>query len=107
MYGEKIRFYSFNLILNLLPGLPQLPGCNPVQPGPASATLVTNCGAPTTTLTAAASPTNPPPVVTPPWTVCATGGAGAGGIVPNCNGYPGPTTAKVLKETPAPGITPL
>ncbi|KAF9522947.1 hypothetical protein CPB83DRAFT_863686 [Crepidotus variabilis] len=87
--------------------LPQLPGCNPIQSGPSPATVVSNCAAASTTLTFAPSPTVAPVVVTPPWTVCNANGNGAGGIEPNCNAYPGPTTAKGFEATPAPTVTPL
>ncbi|RXW23317.1 hypothetical protein EST38_g2548 [Candolleomyces aberdarensis] len=45
----------------------KLPGCNPVQDGPASATLVPDCDAPATTTPAPATSV-PPAVVTPAWT---------------------------------------
>ncbi|KAF5335393.1 hypothetical protein D9611_011707 [Ephemerocybe angulata] len=46
--------------------LDRLPGCNPIQGGPESATQVVNCGAPSTTAEGVV-PTSPPTVIVPPW----------------------------------------
>jgi len=62
--------------------LDQLPGCNPIQAGPGPATLVPNCGAPSTT-TDAPVPTVFPTPVTPPW--CYSGSEpNTVSLIPNC-----------------------
>ncbi|KAF9522184.1 hypothetical protein CPB83DRAFT_899858 [Crepidotus variabilis] len=66
-----------------------LPGCNPIQSGPAPATLIKNCNAISTT-TVTALPTASAVAVTPPWTVCHVGSEpNTEAIVPNCTDYPG------------------
>ncbi|CAA7270298.1 unnamed protein product [Cyclocybe aegerita] len=84
--------------------LPTLPGCNPIQRGPAPATMVANCNAPSTT-TNAPMPTEPPVAVNPPWTVCHSGpGPNNVPIVPNCSEFPGFTGAAVAEPTAPPAI---
>ncbi|KAF5317617.1 hypothetical protein D9611_014866 [Ephemerocybe angulata] len=61
----------------------------PSQAGPASATVVTECDAASTT--AAPLPTVPPAIVVPPWTVCHSG-PGSEPLVPNCDSIPPKTT---------------
>ncbi|KAG2012830.1 WSC domain-containing protein, variant 2 [Coprinopsis cinerea AmutBmut pab1-1] len=62
--------------------LRELPGCNPIQSGPASATMIRECSAPSTV-------TNKPvqtiavPIATPPWPVC-----GNGQLEPRCDSVP-------------------
>jgi len=48
--------------------LDKLPGCNPIQAGPAPATLAPDCGAPSSTINAPV-PTASASVITPPWSV--------------------------------------
>ena len=94
-----IKHSLYIVLANTLPDLEALPGCNPIQSGPASATMVPNCAAPSTTINAPA-PTAPPAVATPPWPVCNAGpGAPASPIVPNCADFPG---AKEPQITPPP-----
>jgi len=83
--------------------LPTLPGCNPIQPGPAKATQAAGCGAPTTwvgpdptgTGTAGPSPTSPgttvgvPPSTTAPPGAAQTHYGQCGGI-----GYSGPQSCQ-------------
>ncbi|RXW18758.1 hypothetical protein EST38_g7097 [Candolleomyces aberdarensis] len=69
----------------------RLPGCNPLQDGPAPATQApADCGALTTWLTATPTPTATPAVVTPPYTVCWDGESPTtwGALVPLCNSKP-------------------
>ncbi|KAF9522950.1 hypothetical protein CPB83DRAFT_899194 [Crepidotus variabilis] len=73
--------------------LDKLPGCNPIQDGPQSATMAPNCGAVSTTIVAPV-PTFTPMVVTPPYEVCSDGSnPNEENIVPRCSAYPGPTQA--------------
>ncbi|CAA7258583.1 unnamed protein product [Cyclocybe aegerita] len=77
--------------------LPALPGCNPIQPGPARATMASDCGAPTTWIGSdpAAAPPSPATTAVPPPTTPAPGAAlqthygQCGG-----SGYTGPTTCQ-------------
>ncbi|TEB29157.1 hypothetical protein FA13DRAFT_664357 [Coprinellus micaceus] len=71
--------------------LERLPGCNPLQYGPTSATLVEDCDAPATTTPAPAS-SAPPAIATPPWTVCHSG-PGSEPLVPHCDSIPTATTS--------------
>ncbi|TEB22524.1 hypothetical protein FA13DRAFT_1507939 [Coprinellus micaceus] len=72
--------------------IPALPGCNPVQPGPLSATLSVPCdSAPSTTMPPPATSSTPPAIVTPPWTVCHEG-PGSEPNVPGCDSIPTATT---------------
>ncbi|KAF6751933.1 hypothetical protein DFP72DRAFT_991213 [Ephemerocybe angulata] len=80
----------------------RLPGCNPIQAGPASATVVTECDAASTT--AAPLPTVPPAIVVPPWTVCHSG-PGSEPLVPNCDSIPPKTT--VAEPGPARTAAPV
>lgn len=66
--------------------LEKLPGCNPLQGGPAPATAIPDCDAPSTTI-AATVPTAAPDLITPPWEVCATGTVTTF-AVPFCNSIP-------------------
>jgi hypothetical protein len=49
-YNDLFILPIAKLIIFVTKGLPSLPGCNPIQSGPASATAVSGCGAPTTYL---------------------------------------------------------
>ncbi|TFK20575.1 hypothetical protein FA15DRAFT_689082 [Coprinopsis marcescibilis] len=59
-----------------------LPGCNPIQNGPASATVIDGCTAPTT-LTNKPVQTIAVPIATPPWNVC-----GSSALEPRCDSVP-------------------
>ncbi|KAF5341623.1 hypothetical protein D9611_002161 [Ephemerocybe angulata] len=66
----------------------RLPGCNPLQDGPTSATAIENCDA-ASTWTAAPTPTAAPALVTPPWPVCWDGpGPAPNGLAPLCDSKP-------------------
>ncbi|KAF9522946.1 hypothetical protein CPB83DRAFT_915393 [Crepidotus variabilis] len=83
--------------------LDKLPGCNPIQAGPESATIVPDCTAASTTIDGPV-PTAPP-AITPPWTVCDPAATpNPVPIIPNCNAYPGPTTA--FTASPIPTLPP-
>ncbi|TFK18582.1 hypothetical protein FA15DRAFT_729340 [Coprinopsis marcescibilis] len=65
--------------------LRELPGCNPIQAGPAHATVVPSCDKVSTTVDAPL-PTQPPSIVTPPWPVCWDGpGEDPSGLAPKCD----------------------
>ncbi|KAJ2926536.1 hypothetical protein H1R20_g10567, partial [Candolleomyces eurysporus] len=68
----------------------RLPGCNPLQEGPVSATLHPNdCGAQTTWVAAPTPVTAPPAIVTPPWPVCYDGPNPASNpLAPLCDSKP-------------------
>ncbi|KAJ2934647.1 hypothetical protein H1R20_g1507, partial [Candolleomyces eurysporus] len=81
--------------------LEKLPGCNPLQAGPAPATLVANCNAISTT-TDAPVPTEAPELVTPPWPVCNSGTVSTF-AAPFCNSIP-TTTVEGPKPTAPPAV---
>ncbi|EFI26842.1 hypothetical protein CC1G_15244 [Coprinopsis cinerea okayama7 len=85
--------------------LNELPGCNPIQEGPQSATMPASCGA-LSTWVAAPSPTTPPAVVTPPWPVCHDG-PGTHPLAPNCDSIPTKAPGDAPTEVPAAIITPV
>ncbi|KAF5318945.1 hypothetical protein D9611_013664 [Ephemerocybe angulata] len=63
--------------------LERLPGCNPIQTGPSSATEIKGCTAPTT-VTNVPVQTLAVPIATPPWPVCADNNQ----LAPRCDSIP-------------------
>ncbi|KAF6746658.1 hypothetical protein DFP72DRAFT_922477 [Ephemerocybe angulata] len=81
--------------------LDRLPGCNPIQAGPAPATPVQNCDAVATTITDAPLPTADPELIVPPWSVCYDG-PGTHTLAPNCNATS--TATETATSTVGPAI---
>ncbi|KAG2012832.1 hypothetical protein CC2G_009800 [Coprinopsis cinerea AmutBmut pab1-1] len=77
--------------------LRELPGCNPIQSGPSSATMIRECNAPST-LTNKPVQTIAMPIVTPPWPVC-----GNGQLEPRCDSVP----VTLTQPGSNPNITPI
>ncbi|KAJ2915086.1 hypothetical protein MD484_g5354, partial [Candolleomyces efflorescens] len=63
--------------------LDRLPGCNPIQNGPSSATMIDSCNAPST-MTNVPVQTVAVPIATPPWPVCANNNQ----LAPKCDSIP-------------------
>ncbi|KAJ2923553.1 hypothetical protein H1R20_g13545, partial [Candolleomyces eurysporus] len=88
--------------------LDKLPGCNPLQAGPAPATMIpeANCNAITTTITDAPLPTADPEIIIPPWSVC-WDGPGTHTLAPNCHPATTTTATGPEKTVPPAVITPI
>ncbi|TFK21038.1 hypothetical protein FA15DRAFT_646138 [Coprinopsis marcescibilis] len=69
--------------------LPSLPGCNPIQAGPDSATPVPGCNSAPSTTVEIPTPTVAPAAVVPPWPVCHPGKTGRPAGMPFCDSIPG------------------
>ncbi|KAH6873490.1 hypothetical protein BKA70DRAFT_282788 [Coprinopsis sp. MPI-PUGE-AT-0042] len=77
--------------------LRELPGCNPLQSGPSSATPIANCNAPST-ITNKPVQTIAVPIATPPWPVC-----GDSALEPRCDSVP----VTLTQPGSNPSITPI
>lgn len=105
-YLKQPLIAPWSLMTLLVKVIERLPGCNPLQAGPESATVVPNCDAPSTTIVERV-PTGAPDLVIPPWPVCNPGPQSTF-AAPFCDSIPQTTTVVGSQPTAAPAvITPL